>query len=488
MKSFLPCNSLLPFLLLAGTIYFTHPCAAQDNVWLSTANGNWQDASWSLGILPATNQTIWLTNAGWKAVQIDPATAQFFPQSMNINALNISSPTNSFNTMLVNFAGVSTPLKVKSLSVANGSTMTVLSSALQHNGPSGTTVSIGGTFNQTDSIVSGNQVNVGYTGNAVYNFNSGFLSVSKLWLGGNSTPVGILRQNGGTNAVGITHLDGGFYVLSNGFFGATIYFSGGEFRQEGGTLNSQVAPFNGMYVLDAGVHTGDCVIPTSDGFSSGSGSMLQNGGTNSGNIDIGTYGSGAYTMTGGVSFAGSFLVGYQGNYFQWGGTQSIAGMITVGEQMIAQNSFEGGSFSLFGGFVSANGMVLNGYYAQSDGTNRVAGDVTIQGVQSSVTLTGGLLTADNLIANAGFVGGIFLTGGTMMITNKLQVGGNSSLPQWQGFVGGGQLIVTDISLTPQAIFSCGNGVITQSGILTLASANLYCGFKFNAVWAAVSEQ
>src|SRR5581483_6808891 len=99
MKNFLRCHSsnLSRLSILASLLSLAVRCGAQDNIWTSATSGNWQDASWSLGILPATNHTIWLTNYGWKAVQIGSATAQNFPQSLNVNAINISSPTNSFN-------------------------------------------------------------------------------------------------------------------------------------------------------------------------------------------------------------------------------------------------------------------------------------------------------------------------------------------------------------------------------------------------------
>jgi hypothetical protein len=446
---------------------------AQNNSWTNPASGNWQDASWSLGKIPGTNQNVLLTNAGWKAVQIGAGTEQSFPQSLNVNSVTISSPTNSFNTLLMNFAGSATPLTVKSLSVGSNSAMTMISSALQLNGSTGSAMMIGGEFNQNDSVVAGNQIKVGYIGEGVYNFNSGYLTVSSLWVGG--SPIGVFNQNGGTNGFGITELDGGKYVLSNGFFGATIYFDGGVFQQEGGVLHSDLTLFNGNYVLDGGVHQGSTAVPYYNGFTSGTAGMQQSGGTNYGDLNIGSYGFGRYTMSGGVSFAGSVTVGYDGSYNQSGGTQSIAGMINVNEQQIAYNTYEGGFFNLDGGLVSASGMFVAGYYTQTGGTNFLAGNVTIQGVESSLTLSGGLLTANNVTAIPGFVGGIFLNGGTLVVTNTLSMGGNGSFPNWQGFVGGGQLIVSDISLTPQASFSCGDGTIVQSGTLTLANADFYAG-------------
>src|SRR5262249_39356113 len=82
------------------------PICAQVNSWMNPASTNWEDASsWSLGIRPGAGQTIMLTNAGWKAVQIWPPTVQNFPQSLTVNSIVISSPTNGGNELLMNFAG-----------------------------------------------------------------------------------------------------------------------------------------------------------------------------------------------------------------------------------------------------------------------------------------------------------------------------------------------------------------------------------------------
>jgi hypothetical protein len=478
MKNFLHgcASNLLRFSLVAGILCLTERIDAQDNVWTGAASGNWQDATWSLGSLPATNQTIWVTNYGWKAVQIGADTAQHFAPSLNVNAINISSPTNSFNTLLLNDAGSVTPLTVKTLTVASNSAVQLFSSALQINGPSGSGMMVGGLVEQNDSVVAGNQVNVGYIGSGIYNFNSGYLTVSQLWLGGGATP-GVFNQNGGTNGFGITHLDGGTYVLSNGWYGATIYFDTfGQFLQEGGWLANDLALFNGSYVLAGGVHQGGAAVPSQNGFTGGNASMWQTGGTNYGSFDIGSQGYGTYTMSNGVSDAANFSIGHSGSYFQAGGIQAVTGTISIDEQQVNFEAYEGGSFNLNDGQISASGLYSKGYYNQTGGTNVVSGDITIAGLEdTSLAIFGGLLAANNLSVSPGFVGGVSVSGGTLLITNTLSVGGSGYFPEWHGFAGGGELVVSNISLAPDAIFSCGNGVIKQSGTFTLANANVYSG-------------
>lgn len=465
---------LLAIFVLAVSFQSTERLRAQDNVWTSTTSGNWQDASWSLRV-PATNQTIWLTNYGWKAVQIGAETAQNFPQSLSVDTINISSPTNTFNTLLLNYAGSATPLTVKALTVASNSSVQLFSSALQINGPNGSGMAVGGSVEQNDSVVAGNQVNVGYTGLGVYNFNSGYFTVSQLWLGGGNNP-GVFNQNGGTNGYGITHLDGGTYVLSNGWYGATIYFDGGGFIQRGGTLADDLTLFRGGYVLAGGVHVGSATIPLAT-FTEGNAGMLQTGGTNYGSFDIGSQGPGSYTVSNGVSYATNLSIGHGGTYDQYGGMQIVSGAITTDEQQVNWEEYEGGSFNLYGGQVSASGIFSRGYYTQTGGTNWVSGDVTVGVAENSLMyLTGGVLSANNVNVATSYTGGVFVRpGGTLIVTNTLSVRGSGAFPFWQGFLCDGQLVVSNISVTPNGIFSCGGGVIKQSGTLTLANANLYSG-------------
>lgn len=461
--------------ILIGWSGFSLLAHGQVNSWTNPASGNWEDASsWSLGVLPGTNQTVMLTNYGWKAVQISANTAQNFPQSLEVNSIAISSPTNSFNTLLMNYAGPATPLTVQSLSVASNSAMTMYSSALQLDGPNGVGMQIGGEFNQNDSVVAGNQVNVGYIGPGVYNLNGGMLDVSYLWVGGQYQ--GVFIQNGGTNAFGITDIQGGGYVLSNGYFAAAVYFNNGQFTQEGGLLATNLTIYEGSYLLAGGVHQGSVMVPWTDGYSSGMGRMVQTGGTNFGSLDIGSCGNGSYTLSNGISSAGGLLVDYGGTYNQSGGVQIVTNTIAISEEQITEDAYEAGFLNLHAGQMSCSGLSLAGYYTQTGGTNLIPGDVTTSGIQPTLSVSGGLLIVNNITANPGLEGGIFLAGGTLVVSNELWIGGNSEFPDWQGFAGsGGQLIVSNIWLAPQSTFSCGAGSVSQSGTLTLANATLYAG-------------
>jgi hypothetical protein len=474
MKNLLPRGVSNVFFLLAmlGIVC----CEAQDNVWTGAASGKWQDAAWSLGAIPASNHTVWITNYGWKAVEINATTAQNFPGSLTVNSIAISSPTNSFNTLLLNHAGAGTPLTVKALTVASNSAVAMESSALQINGPNGSGMMIGGRFDQNDSVVAGNQINVGYIGSGVYNFNSGYFTVSHLWLGGDYP--GVFVQNGGTNGFGITHLDGnGKYVLSNGYYGAEIYFDFGQFLQQGGLMVSDLTLYFGSYVLAGGIHQGGATVPSFAGWSQGGASMLQTGGTNYGSLDIGSYGHGSYTLSNGVCYAENVYLGHGGSYFQAGGNQVIASGISIDEAQVNRGGgYEFGSLTLAGGQMSSSGIYSRGYYTQTGGTNFVSGDVTIATTEDTkLSVSGGLLTANNLTISPAYVGGASITGGKVIVTNTLSIYGISSFPFWRGFACDGQLVVSNIWLGPNALFMCGNGIINQSGTLTLTDASLYSG-------------
>jgi hypothetical protein len=440
----------------------------QTNAWTGPVSGNWEDSTaWSLGILPGTNQTVMLTNAGWKAVQIESNTVRNFPQSLNVNSVTVSSPANTFNTLLMNFSGLVTPLTVTELSVASNSAMTMLSSALQIKGPAEGGMKIGGQFNQTNSVVSGNQIEVGYIGPGVYNFDSGLLNVTYLWVGGPYN--GFFNQNGGTNSVGTVHLGapGGKYVLSNGVYNAMTYFEGGTFVQEGGELDSEVYIVNGSYVLAGGILWNESVVPGTNGYSAGSGTVLQTGGTNSGPVYLGSYGPGFYTLSNGVMNGFEIAVDHGGLFTQWGGTQTVSDL-EIFELQVTTNSYQIGKYILNAGTLALGSMELYGQYIQTGGSNIIDYDIYMDSADGGISQSGGLLAVPEITAYGGNSGGIFLSaGGTMVVSNQLTIIGNNTLG-WQGFVmTGGQLIVSNIEVEGGASFTCDGGTVSQSGTLYL---------------------
>ncbi|HVV70370.1 MAG TPA: hypothetical protein VHI52_02555, partial [Verrucomicrobiae bacterium] len=82
---------------------------AQTNSWTSPVSGDWEDLTWSLGVQPAAGQDIFITNAGWKAVQLTHSTAVNFPGSLTVHSITLDAPPDTLNTLLLNYVGVSTP-------------------------------------------------------------------------------------------------------------------------------------------------------------------------------------------------------------------------------------------------------------------------------------------------------------------------------------------------------------------------------------------
>jgi hypothetical protein len=458
---------VLIFLVVSIACGWLHSAQAQTNSWTNSVSGNWQDAYWSLG-LPTTNQDVSLTNAGWKALAIDAATVQNFADTLNVRSLMISSPSNSYNTLLLNFAGTNTPLAVEYMTVASNSAVTLLSSALFLDGPRGAGMDLGGQFNQSDSIVSGQQVNIGYIGPGVYNLNSGILAISNLWVG--APFAGIIHQNGGTNLTLLTVLEGAEYELNDGYFNSSIYFvNRGTFRQRGGIMDDALTIANGHYILEGGTHLGAITVPSLTGVGLGSGDVVQNGGTNFGDVDVGAYGVGSYILSNGLC-SGRMFVHDRGYYTQWNGTL-IGGDVVVDGGPVYEKGGGGellmGAFELNGGTVSCSSLIASGNYDQRNGTNNVSGTLTVFGefghFHSDGTICASNLTLE-LFHNAGAAKTVSFNG-TTVVTNELLV---YDIP---GFWGSGTLIVSNITLTSGTGFGFG-GEISQSGILSAEGATI----------------
>jgi hypothetical protein len=61
------------------------------NNWTNAASARWYSSTnWSLGILPASNQTVTITNAGYKAVNVDSASFATVPDSATVSNLLVA--------------------------------------------------------------------------------------------------------------------------------------------------------------------------------------------------------------------------------------------------------------------------------------------------------------------------------------------------------------------------------------------------------------
>src|SRR5581483_1956898 len=129
-----------------------------------------------------------------------------FPQALAVNSVTITSPTNSFNTLLLNFAGTGSPLVIGvdsntpgSLVIGDSNSAVVLfSSGLTVNNALGTNNShlgefeVDGTFNESE----GSQVTAGFLevgGSGTYSITNSLLSAPGEFI------FGHFNQQGGTN-------------------------------------------------------------------------------------------------------------------------------------------------------------------------------------------------------------------------------------------------------------------------------------------------
>jgi hypothetical protein len=460
----------------------------QDNAWTNAVSGNWEDPYWSLGTLPGTNQAILLTNAGWKAVAIGPSTVQNYPQTLDVDSITLSSPPDSCNVLLLNYAGYQTPVIANVITLNSNTAMTILASTLDvtNAASSDYRLEVGGTVNEgAFSSVRASFLSLGNIGPGVFNLTNGTLNVDTGYVGG--TYTGQLNQFGGYNFSSVLRILGlGEYNLSDGSFGGALeLYYGGIFQQSGGTFNGSVL-FDGTYELEGGVCTStNMSIPDAG---TDTGEMLQTGGTNQisqlsvgGQINVDEEGfeqpaSGGYVLSNGVLVAAGVGVGDGGTFWQTGGIFTNYGELNLyGQTLIPEIQeavFYAGAYTLEGGYVASGSIVLSGAsFAQTGGTNEVAGTTIIQDGENTVvggyingtySLRGGLFTTPALIIS---VGKVSQSGGALYASNLCILEG---LPTSGYDLSGGQLVVSNLQLRGFAPFHHRGGTLLQQGLLTLA--------------------
>lgn len=475
---------------------------AQINSWTNPASGAWEDMHWSLGQLPGPGQAVSIENPGWKAIAIGSSTVQNFPQSLRPDTIAISSPTNSYNVLLLNYAGFRTPLSVYGLRIYSNAALVTLSSALEV-GDSMGGLSVGGALNQGDfSTVSSAHIQVGDIGPGAYNLTNGTVAASAaLSLGGNFPAH--FNQFGGSNYTGNVQLFtsgeydmfGGSLTTSNIIYGAGGTPSG-NFIQYGGVAKPEVVYLSGgAYLLAGGIFSSSEVLlpgvasfhdfPASAGF-------LQTGGTNFTTLlSIGNWppplmnGSpfGGYALSNGVLVTSSSALGPFGSFQQSDGAHITDSLALHGDQT-GPTWASYASYTLAGGSLSAGSLDLSlGYFTQSGGTNQVVGDLTLMWkswYNSTFQLSGGLLQSSNatVVCNPAGGGGFTQSGGTQIVSNLLSVSrADVSWPSVANsydvdfLLTGGQLVAQNIRVDSAATFHHRGGSLINTGMLTLANGN-----------------
>ena len=480
---------------VASVLVFTSTSVlAQTNSWTNPTGGKWEDAnSWSLGAPPGAGQMVFVANHGWKAVSIDNNTAANFPQTMSIGTLWIISPgTDTVNTVLLNYAGLQTPLTASDLEVSNSTSMVILQSAVQTG-----YFSVGGTV--TEDVSSQVSVSNALLVYGAYYLTNGTVNTSTANGSGESVR-GQFVQAGGSNycgsllVMGEYDLSGGQLVLpppNNSVEGLQDF---GNFVQSGGSVNSTVivgvsGNGGGNYQLSGGFVNADYLaIPanpdTGTDTTPDTSYMVQTGGTNvAGWVDVGqeygfgnpSMGLGTYSLSNGLFVSGTLNIDGQGNFYQYGGVHSNASM-TLSQTELATftNYFVPAHYYLNGGtFTSGSVSDQSSVFSQAGGSSQIT---TLGIISGQYGLTAGQLSVANLSLSSGAIflqsGGTVILSGTLILSDSsITVGpGSQQLGELQLSTGGSTNSTFTLSSGASALrFANSSSLAWSSGAMLIIS-------------------
>ena len=403
--------------------------AQTENSWTNPASGRWEDATnWFLGILPASNQNVSITNSGYKAVGILGSTVSGFPDSLTVSNLTVSAPGNALSTLLLNYTGTSVPLHVLNGCTigANGSLQNFYSS-LQVDGSNsgsllltdgGQMIQEGGLTVITPSVL---------VQNGTINATNSTMNLGQLKLGNILFPgYGSVYQSGGTLlSAGVRVERGNYTLLGNGTLYAldttALQYADASFTQFSGTNFGDVVVSAGSYQLRGGLIRGTNL------YTAVNGGFNQYGGTAE-FASMEVRGSGtsfpqaaSYSLQGGMLRCGSLFVTANGTFRQAGGTCILTNGLYLG--VFSGSGYHAG-FQLADGNLFMPSMVVSnlGQFEQSGGTNQIAGDVAIY---ETLLMFGGRFTSANLgVGEDAFLGQF---GGSNEVSGVVSVSGHYQL-------------------------------------------------------------
>src|SRR3954471_21913634 len=308
---------LFNLLLVSASVH------AQVNSWTKPTSGNWEEPFWSAGTLPNSSQNVLFTNAGWKALALGPTT-RAYPESRSVRDLTISSPTGSFNTLMLNFLGVLTPFRAVTIEVNSNATLLSLNSRMEIS--SNLTVDGVVQFGEFSELVAPH-LELGHFAPSEFYMTNGIVNIGTQFLLGVSNDATAI-QYAGTNTSAdfrmATHTtsyrlaDGAIAAVTMGVGQSRGVAADATFVQDSGRVNvgSDLVvgsiDAHGTYLLNSGVlSAGTETIGQGSGlFSDSIGTFVQAGGTNTTSaLSMGwnTFG-GYYTLSNGVLRTGSTAV------------------------------------------------------------------------------------------------------------------------------------------------------------------------------------
>lgn len=474
-------SDALRFCALGCFFVFNAVGLAQTNSWIKPSGGKWEETNaWSLGILPAQSQSVFVQNTNPTTVLMDRATAQNYQTSFSVSSLTVGTS----NTLAMSDTGEEALTAPSGISLAGTLMMSNAVVSAQINGSNGVVVQTGGLA----------------FGGLSFNGGNYFLTNGEVWgdvsmfgalftqSGDNSTLEansfgGALNQNGGVATIGSGYINGDS-VLNAGDLECGSLEIYNQVTQNGGTATFSTLEVDERYNLNLGLLRSS-LIDLSYRF--GGGSFYQQGGTNEvGTLEL-NYSS-VYSLTGGLLRAGDVnlvTVGPNEPSFE----QQNATAIITNTLSLAGDAYHypwdgtPATYGISNGMLSVGSIVLNGGPGPCDvnvldSTVFVSGSIEINGLTWSsgrMVLSGGLLGCSDVVNNGGCVS-IDQGAGAFIVTNRFVFGGYSTIPYANTTVpavytfSGGTLSANDIEIDADMVIgdSAQAGRISNSGSFQLA--------------------
>jgi hypothetical protein len=415
------------------------PTLAADAMWIG-GSGNWNDPTkWSPAGEPVPGGSIFLqqsiafTNV---VVAFNPTLGQAGGDLFNINALNGGLVTFNQAGFLVAFTECDVG--------ANGH----------------------GVYNQSGGTHTSGNLSIGFGFNAVspqsqgtYTLSAGTLTLVDSIIVGYSNGVGTFTQSGGAVTISVsgTNSGDGLHVGFNG--------GSGTYTLSGGTLNvghqREYIGYAGagVFVQSGGAHT----IGNTNATAFSPDLLL---GYNGGITNVASSGTFILNATSGastLSILGDEYVGYDGmgNFNQAGASHTVSGTNGI---FVGFNAASSGTFTLAGGTLSAQKMVV-GYAPGATGTyNQTAGSAHFSG--TSHLPTGLIFGYSNGASGAGS-----LSGGSLSVDYEESIGyaGRGIFNQ-----SGGSNLTAYFTLGSEPT---GSGTVNLSGGTLTTTGNTFVGLQ-----------
>lgn len=426
------CFKLTVFISLTGSLFIL-PTFAAPTTYTNISSGKWESSSgWSAGVPAATN-SIYITNPPPIApitVTIDATTSANFSNAMTVADLTLSAPTNAYtNTLVLNNAGISTPLQVISnLLVRPGGALTMSNSAL----------TVGsGTIPTTNDLGS----EVEFDGGPVLAFNSTIDTSHAMY----TTVGGHIFGGGGPGSLS----------MSNCTFTPHNFYVGYLFDGTASFVNcSNVFGF-GLTMGGSALAVGNMAIAGGTWIATNTYS-----GPDSPLINLGVSGTGNLTISNASCQLGATAIGISGK-----GSLVVQSnvVMTLGKTFLGlADPHSSGTLSIDGAQVAMPELRI----VQGTGTVNVAkGTLTVPVVSIGETNT----------AN----GKLNITGGTALISSSLTARSNSLFSPGISITGGA-LVVTNATHSATTIMN-GGSLSLGAGVFTTDHLILTNGGTFTAI-------